>query len=325
MLSTRPQPQFRLSRYADLSGSTAKLRRLHTAGTLIRLCPGVYLSTSEWNALRFDEPYRYRVMAAAQKMPRSTQFSHDSAAVMWGLPSLGSWSGDVHVLAPRASRGRSMVNVKRHCVGEEDGAPEIDDLTVTSLARTLVDTACTSSFLRAIGMIDAGLRTPEKGELRHHLGATAPARKELLDLLLLLLPRGGSVKARHAIEFGDGRSGSLLESLSRGQFFLMGGGSGENGEEPGRPATTGSERVRSMGLGHSSESSAACGARAPVRAHRTTRIARTTAPAGRSHRRAGFSVERGDGCGREPRKTPRGTGEAAAPFDELRERMEGRG
>jgi hypothetical protein len=161
-------------------------------------------------------------MAAAQKLPRSTQFSHDSAAVIWGLPSLGSWSGDVHVLAPRASGGRSMVNVKRHCVGEEEVAPEIDDLTVTSLARTLVDTACTSSFLRAIGMIDAGLRTPEKGELRHHLGATAPASAELLALLDSLLPRSGSVKARQAIEFGDGRSGSLLESLSRGQFFLMG-------------------------------------------------------------------------------------------------------
>lgn len=222
MLSTRPQPQFRLSRYADLSGSTAELRRLHAAGELIRLCPGVYLSTSEWNGLRFDEPYRFRVMAAAQKLHRSTQFSHDSAAVMWGLPSLGSWSADVHVLAPRASGGRSMVNVKRHCVGEEDSAAEIDDLTVTSLARTLVDTACTSSFLRSVGMIDAGLHPPEAGELRYSLGATAPTSAELLDLLHTLLPRNGSVKARRAIEFGDGRSGSLLESLSRGQFFLMG-------------------------------------------------------------------------------------------------------
>jgi hypothetical protein len=161
-------------------------------------------------------------MAAAQKLPRSTQFSHDSAAVMWGLPSIGNWSGDVHVLAPRASGGRSMVNVKRHCVGEDNRAAEIDDLTVTSLARTLVDTACTSSFLRAIGTIDAGLRAPEKGELRHHLGAAAPTSAELLDLLHSLLPRGGSVKARRAIEFGDGKSGSPLESLSRGQFFLLG-------------------------------------------------------------------------------------------------------
>ena len=222
MLSTRPQPQFWLFRDAELSGSTAELRQLHAAGTLTRLCPGVYLRSSEWKALQFDDPYRFRVLAAAQKLPRSTQFSHDSAAVMWGLPSLGSWSGEIHVLAERASGGRSQSRVRRHCVGEEAGAPEIDDLRVTSLARTLVDTGCTSSFLRAVGMIDAGLRTPKEGELRHQLGATASTKAELLGLLDSLLPRRGSVKARKTIEFGDGRSDSLLESLSRGQFFLLG-------------------------------------------------------------------------------------------------------
>lgn len=180
------------------------------------------MSASEWNALRFDDPYRFRVMATAQKLPRSTQFSHDSAAVMWGLPSLGRWSGGIHVLTPRATGGRSQGTVKRHCVGEEASAHEIDDLRVTSLARTLVDTSCTNSFLRSIGMIDAGMRAPEKGELRHQLGVTAPTKDELLNMLDSLLPCRGSVKARLAIEFGVEQSGSLLESLSRGQFFLLG-------------------------------------------------------------------------------------------------------
>ena len=221
MHSTRSQPRFLLSRLADLSGSTAELRRLHASGALVRLRPGVYIQSSEWNALQFDDPYRFRVMAAAQKLTRSTQFSHDSAAVLWGLPSLGNWSRDVHVLAERAPGGRSRSQVKRHCVGEEAGVLEIDDLRVTSLARTLVDTSRTSSFLRAIGMVDAGLREPENGELRHELSSTTPTKGELLKLLDSLLPCGGSVKARTAIEFGDGRAGSLLESLSRGQFFLL--------------------------------------------------------------------------------------------------------
>lgn len=222
MISTRTQPQFWLSHLADLSGSTAELRRLHQAGSLVRLRPGVYMRSAEWSALRFDDPYRVLVMAAAQKLPHSTQFSHDSAAVMWGLPSLGKWSSDVHVLSPRATGGRSLGNVKRHCVGEESGNREIDGLRVTSLARTLVDTSCSSSFLRAVGMIDAGMREPEIGGLLHQLGVAAPTKAELFDTLDALLPLPGSVKARVAIGFGDGRSQSPLESLSRGQFFLLG-------------------------------------------------------------------------------------------------------
>lgn len=70
-------------------------------------------------------------------------------------------------------------------------------------------------------MVDAGLRTPGSGDLRHELAGTL-GKAELLALLDSTLPRAGSGKARKAIEFGDGRSGSLLESLSRGQFILMG-------------------------------------------------------------------------------------------------------
>src|SRR5690606_907417 len=122
----------------------------------------------------------------------STQYSHDSAAVMWGLPSLGRWSRHIHVVAPRASGGRSQGQVKRHCVGGDADGVDIDGLMVTSLARTLVDTGCTSSFLRAVTMIDAGLRAPKDGELRHQLGITAPSKTELLSLLDSLRPAAGS-------------------------------------------------------------------------------------------------------------------------------------
>lgn len=135
---------------------------------------------------------------------------------------MGAWSRHVHSLAPRASGGRSATVVKRHCIGEEEGDARIDGLRVTSLARTLIDVGCTSAFLRAVGMIDAGLHTPKSGDMRHELGTETPAKEDLLTTLDLLLPRAGSARARKAIEFGDGRSGSLLESLSRGQFFLMG-------------------------------------------------------------------------------------------------------
>jgi len=222
METNRTQPKFLLSRHAALMASKAELRTLHRRGELTRLCSGVYIATAVWKSLKYDNPYRYRVMAAAQKLSRSTQFSHDSAAVMWGLPSLGPWSGAVHALAPQASGGRSATVLKRHCVGEEEGNWQIDGLRVTSLARTLVDVSCTSSFLRAVAMVDAGLRDTNSDNVRHALGLSSPTKAELLAILDSLLPRGGSAKARNAIAFGDGHSQSVLESLSRGQFHLLG-------------------------------------------------------------------------------------------------------
>lgn len=222
MTTQRIQPKFFLSRHAELTASKPEIRRLHSSGTLTRLCSGVYVNTTQWKSLKYDDPYRFRVMASAQRFPRSTQYSHDSAAVMWGLPSLGAWSPNVHALVARASGGRSTAGLKRHGVGEEAGYFHIDDMRVTSLLRTLIDVSCTSSFLRGVGMIDAGLHALEIGGLRHQLGAEAATRAELLELLDSLLPRAGSAKAREAIEFGDGLSGSLLESLSRGQFHLLG-------------------------------------------------------------------------------------------------------
>ncbi len=222
MPTNRPQPKFVLSQHSDLTASKAQLRTLHRRGELTRLCSGVYVDTSQWKSLRYDDPYRFRVMAAAQKLPRSTQFSHDSAAVLWGLPSLGEWSRDVHSLAPRASGGRSATVIKRHCIGEEESDWRIDGVRVTSLARTLVDVGCSSSFLRAVGMIDAGLHAVRRGDVRGEMGVGAATKAELIEMLDSLLPLAGSASARKAIEFGDGRSDSSLESLSRGQFFLLG-------------------------------------------------------------------------------------------------------
>src|SRR5690606_2804601 len=62
----------------------------------------------------------------------------------------------------------------------------------------------------------------EDDELRGALGVAAPTKAELSEVLDSLLPCAGSRKARRAIEFGDGRAASLLESLSRGQIMLLG-------------------------------------------------------------------------------------------------------
>lgn len=219
MQTTRPLPTFLLFRNARATGSEAELRRLHSAGEIMRLRTGVFIPRSD-TELEVDDGYRFRVHAAAQVLRGRPQFSHDSAAVLLGLPTLGSWSRSVHVLGPRASGGRSHTDIRRHCVGEDPTDLEIEGLRVTSLARTLIDVGCTSRFIRAVGMMDHGLREPKAGELREQIAA--PTKEQLLELVAFLAPYRGSARALKAIEFSDGLSGSLLESLSRVQFMLLG-------------------------------------------------------------------------------------------------------
>lgn len=222
MQTIREVPDFLLYRNARATGSEGELRRLHTSGALRRLRSGVFIENEPGIKPGSDDAYRFQVHAAAQVLRTPPQFSHDSAAVLWALPTLGRWSRDVHVLSPRASGGRSHSSIRRHCVGEEGIETEIEGLRVTSLARTLVDVSCTSRFVRAVGMLDHALRQPQKGEFREQLGVSALTKAELVDLVASLVPYSGSAKALKAIDFADGEAGSLLESLSRVQFMLLG-------------------------------------------------------------------------------------------------------
>ena len=82
---------FILSREAERLGSDRELRRKCAAGLLSRVAPGVYMEKTEWASLDPDERYRARVQAASLRSRPGAQFSHDSAAAMFRLPSLGPW------------------------------------------------------------------------------------------------------------------------------------------------------------------------------------------------------------------------------------------
>lgn len=222
MESGRNIPTIMLNRNALATGSSQLLRTLVRRGELVRIRSGAYVESGELEGATSRDRYRFLVHAAAASSRRPLLFSHDSAAVAWSLPSIGPWSRSVHVLAPRATGGRSHTDIRRHCLGDDTDTAIIDGIRVTSLARTLVDVACSSTFLRAVTMIDSGLRPPEKKDVRWQLGHAHTSTEELRAALQELLPYPGSARAIKAIEFGDGRSGSPLESLSRVQMLLLG-------------------------------------------------------------------------------------------------------
>ncbi|MBF0672789.1 MAG: hypothetical protein IR160_09415 [Salinibacterium sp.] len=222
MDSGRSIPSIMLNRNALATGSANLLRSGIRSGEYVRVRPGAYVAREDREGASDDELYRQRMLAAAASARRPLVFSHDSAANMWGLPGVGAWPPRVHLLAPRDTGGRSHGDIQRHCLGDDPHAVVIDGIRVTSLARTLVDVACTSTFMRAVAMIDSGLRMPRSGETRWNLGRAHTTSDELRAVLNGLLPYPGSAKAFKAIEFGDGLSGSALESVSRVQMHLLG-------------------------------------------------------------------------------------------------------
>lgn len=211
-----------LTREAARLGSENQLRALARSGALTRLRAGVYVDTDIWNALDTDAKYRTRVRAVAATSAPNTQFSHDSAAAMWRLPVIGQWPMTVHEAVEWRGGGASRAGVVAHGQGLDECPELLDDVQVTSLPRTLVDVARTSSMARSVAMLDAGLRRPREGEFRHPQFANPPSISDLLEHLHHMGSARGASRARRAIEFADPKSESPGESYSRVQFHAPG-------------------------------------------------------------------------------------------------------
>ncbi|WP_411700247.1 hypothetical protein [Conyzicola sp.] len=214
-------PALIVSSEAELLGSDRLLRKQFAAGVFTRVAHGVYMRRAEWSRLDADEQHRALVRASALRSKPGAQFSHDSAAAMYRLPSIGPWPNRVHELVAPAAGGTSRRGILRHSLGIDPNGTEIDGVTVSSLERTLVDVACTSSFVRAVAMIDHALRPEREGEPRWGLGIPLVSKVELLRLTAELAPYRGIVRGRRAVEFADGGAGSPAESFGRVQFHAL--------------------------------------------------------------------------------------------------------
>jgi hypothetical protein len=212
-----------LSSQASTAEADRQLRRRCERGELRRIRAGVYVKSSDWATLSYDDRYRTKVHAASKKLMLGTQFSHDSAVVAWHLPGFGSWPTQVHTLSESTGGGMSSTRIARHSLGLDRDAVTINRAIVTSLTRTTLDYARSTSFIRAVIACDAAMAPPEPGSFR----AVHNVPRVLIDDVVALMDRwdkssAGMAKARLVLRFSDGRSGSPGESVSRVQFYLLG-------------------------------------------------------------------------------------------------------
>jgi hypothetical protein len=202
-------------------GGRAELVAATRNGALVKVSRGIYAPPVDALLPQFERArcaYLRRIQAAHLAARSAPIFSHQSAALVWRLPMVGAAPSLIHVMSGSAAGGRSTTQLARHGADAGD-VTIIDGLQVTSLARTVVDVARTSSFLTAVCATDAALR----GEQDARGGITRnPALKaELLEELIAAGRGRGVAQARAVIDFADGDSGSPGESCSRVGIHLL--------------------------------------------------------------------------------------------------------
>ncbi|QSB14759.1 hypothetical protein JQS43_25490 [Natronosporangium hydrolyticum] len=136
--------------------------------------------------------------------------SHETAAMLWGIPTLGA--PDHHQLT-RARRTQGTARYPGVVVHHSRVAPGehtmIRGVPVTTLPRTVVDLSRRRPFRAGVVVADAALRR------------RCP-RDELLEVLDSCRGWPGIARARHVAAFADHRAESPLESISRVAFHHHG-------------------------------------------------------------------------------------------------------
>ncbi len=193
--------------------SAFKIRRLVRDGVLTPLGRGSYVRAAVATELRGDPAGEHAlrvaaVLAAARPGPAG---SHRSAAIIHGLDLMGPRlpTGVMAVTRPpglgSASASRSSVHIHVAALPDEHVTVR-SGVRVTSVARTVVDLARTSPFRDGVVVADSALRT----------GQTS--KEELRAVVADCAKWPGIRQAKLVVDFCDGKSESVLESISRVAF-----------------------------------------------------------------------------------------------------------
>ena len=203
MTDTEPVPELHLRRDAVRNGwSDDELGRLVRSGDIVRLRRGTYID----GVLPVDPAAAHRLLiqATVAGLHRPAVVSHQSAAVLLGLPLWDVALDRVHVTRrPGAWNDTSRLLCCHVARLPDDEVSVVDGLQVTGPVRTALDLARSLPHEAAVVVLDAALHL---GLLDHE-----SLRRRLFDIA----GAPGSRSAARAVHFADGRSESVGESRSR--------------------------------------------------------------------------------------------------------------
>jgi predicted transcriptional regulator of viral defense system len=186
--------------------------RIDTAvrnGTLIPVSRGVYLRAAVAPKIRSRTGGEdlLRAAAALAVAGGDAAVSHQSAALLLGIPLLGKPVNDVTLTVPaqRDRHGRRGIHLYATDLPAEQVATKYG-FPVTTAARTVIDLARTLDFRAGVVAADSALFKK------------LTAKAELRSVVAALPRRPGIARTAEVIEFADGRAESPLESIGRVGF-----------------------------------------------------------------------------------------------------------
>jgi hypothetical protein len=196
-------PELVLRRDAVLTGwSDEELGRFARAGQWSRVRRGAYVD----GQLPTNTVARHALLVAATvgSLRRPAVVSHQSAAVLLGLPVWGAPLDRVHVTRSPPASSQVAGPLRCHVARlRDDEVTSVGGLLVTDVGRTALDLARSLPFEAAVVTVDAVL----------HEGLL---EREVIEARLFdIAGTRGSRHAARVVRFADARSGSVGESRSR--------------------------------------------------------------------------------------------------------------
>lgn len=225
LLPTRPTTRAQLM---AAGASKAMLATQLKSGRLLRLRHDVYLAASEWPD---DQAGQHLALIRAESVATpGAAISHESAALVWGLPSPGfrGWEEfPVSLTVPSGGRHRRLDGAIHHLgpLPSQHLSTDTMGYTITSPARTAVDLARGRPLPDALVLLDATARltvnayvvSPTRASYRNPRLVQA-----VRELLTQTAEVRGIASLTKAISLADPCRESAVESLSAGHIFRAG-------------------------------------------------------------------------------------------------------
>lgn len=186
--------------------SRAEIRRRVRCGEWVVLRRGVYVERAVLARASTDgERHALELAGLLSVLEFDAVGGGVTAARIWELDLLRSAGGQLVVVTddPDAVSRRRSDHVLRTAALSPEHCETAHGVPVTSVARTVVDIARTATFAEGVVVADSAL----------HMRMTAPG--ELHRVLDACSGWPGVQRARRVVEFADGNSESVLESVSR--------------------------------------------------------------------------------------------------------------
>ena len=197
---------------AEKGMSNQDVRRLLTAGELIRIRRGVYADAEAWQALNiYTEQPVLRVRATSLTLQADPYvFSHDSAAIVLKMGAPHPPTSLVHVTRPKVHGDAVRAGVKHHLAPhQDDDVVDVDGLRILRPARTALDMAREHGRVAGLAACDAALRS----------GVT---RAELEEVLARMRCWPRSRIMKYCVEMADDGAETYLESQGRDLVLELG-------------------------------------------------------------------------------------------------------